>query len=196
MAKAFPNTGVTTGLSTDRSAMTGMGAGQQFFETDTNKTYVYNGSSWIQENDYTVGAMSVDSSGRVRMPNQPVFSAGRSAGPVAVGNTILFNTIIFNDGNCYNSSNGLFTAPITGRYVFNFHGMTTSSGYGWFAFIRNGADYLYGYNEASPVSVAYYHVSMSAPVYMSANDTFGVVIKGSSAFFGNGYNAFSGYLLS
>jgi len=51
MAKAFPNTGVTTGLSTDRSSMTGMVEGQFFYETDTNKVLVYNGSSWIELHD-------------------------------------------------------------------------------------------------------------------------------------------------
>lgn len=47
MAKAFPNTGATVGLAADRTAMTGMYAGQQFFETDTNLMFVYNGSAWV-----------------------------------------------------------------------------------------------------------------------------------------------------
>jgi hypothetical protein len=46
MAKSFPNTGVTTGLAADRTAMTGMYAGQQFFETDTSILYIYTGSEW------------------------------------------------------------------------------------------------------------------------------------------------------
>jgi hypothetical protein len=51
MAKAFPNTGVTTGLAADRTAMTGMTAGTYFYETDTKKISVYNGSSWVEIND-------------------------------------------------------------------------------------------------------------------------------------------------
>jgi hypothetical protein len=47
MAKSFPNTGTTVGLAADRSAMTSMFAGQQFFETDTNLMFVYNGSAWV-----------------------------------------------------------------------------------------------------------------------------------------------------
>jgi hypothetical protein len=51
MAKSFPNTGATTGLSTDRTGMTGMFDGQVFFETDTKFVYVYNGTSWILVNN-------------------------------------------------------------------------------------------------------------------------------------------------
>lgn len=50
MAKAFPNTGVTTGLAADRTAMTGMVTGQAFVETDTKRFWVYDGTDWI---DYT-----------------------------------------------------------------------------------------------------------------------------------------------
>lgn len=46
MAKSFANTGVTVGLAADRTALTGMFAGMQFFETDTKIMYLYNGSSW------------------------------------------------------------------------------------------------------------------------------------------------------
>ncbi len=46
MAKAFGGLGVTAGLAADRTSMTGMVAGQRFFETDTNREYVYNGSVW------------------------------------------------------------------------------------------------------------------------------------------------------
>ena len=46
MAKAFGGLGVTAGLAADRTSMTGMVAGQQFFETDTKIMYLYNGSSW------------------------------------------------------------------------------------------------------------------------------------------------------
>lgn len=53
MAKAFPNTGVTTGLAADRTAMTGMTAGTYFYETDTNKIWVYNGTSWLNTQDLT-----------------------------------------------------------------------------------------------------------------------------------------------
>ena len=55
MAKAFPNTGVTTGTAADRAALSGVFAGMQVFETDTNTLYIYNGSSWVDStNQYAV----------------------------------------------------------------------------------------------------------------------------------------------
>ena len=50
MARAFGGLGVTTGLVADRAALSGVVAGQQFFETDTNKTLVYTGSVWQELN--------------------------------------------------------------------------------------------------------------------------------------------------
>ena len=48
MAKAFGGLGVTAGLAADRASMSGMVAGQQFFETNTSALYVYTGSAWQQ----------------------------------------------------------------------------------------------------------------------------------------------------
>ena len=46
MARAFSGLGVQTGLAADRTALTGLVAGQQFYETDTGLMYLYTGSSW------------------------------------------------------------------------------------------------------------------------------------------------------
>ena len=46
MAKTFSGLGTTAGLAADRTSMTGMVAGQQFFETDTGIMYLYTGSAW------------------------------------------------------------------------------------------------------------------------------------------------------
>jgi len=48
MAKSFAGLGPTAGLAADRTSMTGMSAGQQFYETDTNKVYVYTGVGWVE----------------------------------------------------------------------------------------------------------------------------------------------------
>jgi hypothetical protein len=49
MAKSFPNTGATVGLAADRSALASPFAGMQFFETDTKRNWLYNGSTWIPD---------------------------------------------------------------------------------------------------------------------------------------------------
>jgi hypothetical protein len=44
--------GVTAGLAADRTSMTGLVAGMQFFETSTSILYVYNGTSWVNANPW------------------------------------------------------------------------------------------------------------------------------------------------
>ena len=58
--------------------------------------------------------------GRLDMPYQPAFHAIQPNSP-AVGDPIIFSTALFNVGNCYNVSNGKFTAPVAGTYFFVCH---------------------------------------------------------------------------
>ncbi len=72
MAKAFPNTGVTTGLAADRTALTSPFAGMQFFETNTNKLWVYNGSLWLQarpETSFNSSEINVNSTAYTNVSN-------------------------------------------------------------------------------------------------------------------------------
>ena len=62
MAKSFPNTGVTTGLAADRAALTSPFAGMQFFETDTNLMFVYNGSAWVLPYEQRVAQVNASGS--------------------------------------------------------------------------------------------------------------------------------------
>ena len=63
----------------------------------------------------------VDSSGRVTMPYQPSFSAYGSVytsstwGAIGGGN---WSSVAHNIGSHFNSSNGRFTVPVAGRYIF------------------------------------------------------------------------------
>jgi len=76
--------------------------------------------------------MRIDSSGRVTMPSQPSFSAytdiQRNFNSGAF-TPYIFELTRYNIGNHYNTSNGIFTAPVAGRYYFNcwIHWMQESS---------------------------------------------------------------------
>lgn len=120
MAKAFGGLGTTAGLAADRTSMTGMSAGQGFFETDTKKMFVYSGSAWVQDNDYTLAAMVIDSSGRVTLPYQPRFYALTTGilGTAGSYTKITYGSTYVNTGSHYSTSTGLFTAPVTGTYYF------------------------------------------------------------------------------
>lgn len=58
MPKSFSGLGVTIGLAADRTAISSPVAGQQFYETDTNKLYVYTGSAWAAPSMVDLGVMA------------------------------------------------------------------------------------------------------------------------------------------
>lgn len=62
--------------------------------------------------------ITLDSAGRVLMPNQPAFKAHANYSSFTNGDNIPFPTVSYNRGGCYNSSNFRFTAPVSGFYVF------------------------------------------------------------------------------
>ncbi len=59
----------------------------------------------------------LNSSGHFLNPNQPGFHA-KGLQSLTSGNTCIWPTTIFNVGGHYNSSNGRFTAPTSGMYMF------------------------------------------------------------------------------
>ena len=63
-------------------------------------------------------ALSIDSTGRVLTPARPCFSAYRNttSGTYYDSGDLVFDATTVNVGNCYDTSNGRFTAPITGSY--------------------------------------------------------------------------------
>jgi len=77
-------------------------------------------------------AITIDSSERVTMSSQPGFAARCNASNFACGNNQTWTDLVFdritaanggyNNGNHYNTSTGVFTAPIAGIYAINFCG--------------------------------------------------------------------------
>lgn len=140
MAKSFPNTGVTTGLSSDRSSMSGMFAGQEFFETDTKKLYLYNGTNWIEVKDCS-------------LTYKPSFSVTGNGGnvTVAAGAAFPFNTVNFDTGSNYNYSTYRFVAPVAGLYLFgvSYYAQQATS----VCFTKNGSQW-YSTADLNPLITA------------------------------------------
>ena len=140
--------------------------------------------------------------GSVHMPNQPSFSASDTAGHVYGGNpppTMVFNNADFNVGNHYDTSNGIFTAPIAGKYQFSFCGMA-AGGTGDFQvrILKNGGGYFNnngsgrGYGTFEPYG---FTVLMD----LAINETVQIKIYSSNTscyiYAGFTWNRFSGYLI-
>jgi len=139
-------------LATLQNATTGTTSGDgSYIALDGNNLQISNKES-ANVIFYTADTerMRIDASGRVTLPYQPSFRAyattAQTPGSQVV---IIFNndsaTNMFNIGSHYNTSNGRFTAPVTGVYVFQvqllFSGQTAGTG-GDTAIYKNGASII------------------------------------------------------
>lgn len=93
-------------------------------------------------------------------------------------NPVVFNATSYNIGNHYNTSTGLFTAPIAGRYVF-FAGIYSSVNPEQIWPILNGVR-----QQSFLVLPGVANIAGCAVFYLNANDTFGVTpwASGNSSF--------------
>ena len=82
--------------------------------------------------DLPIERMRIDSAGRVTTPFQPRFHA-KGLNTVTNNSNVVFPTAIFNVGGHYNTTNGRFTAPVTGYYMFGWTniGAIPSDVYRW-----------------------------------------------------------------
>ena len=150
------------------------------------------------ESDY-VQNMTITSAGYVMKPNQPAFFVYQAQGPwsLAAGDTFTFNTAELNVGSHYSTSNGRFTAPITGRYVFHFWSIYTgNAGNDYVQMYKNGAR-IYGgdVHFTNSVGSQWDSVHYSRLIQLSAGDY--VYMRSGSAhqYHGNHWGGWSGYLL-
>ena len=96
-------------------------------------------------------ALTIDSTGRILTPARPAFRARIAGSSSAHGDqgVLVFETEDFDIGGNYDTSNGRFTAPVTGIYWFAFNMITATNTSGGtptsgdsvaVRFIKNGSD--------------------------------------------------------
>jgi hypothetical protein len=131
----------------------------------------------------------IDSSGRHIIPNQPTASGAKTnvGGTVAPG-VIVWDSAPINAGSHYNTSNGIFTAPITGNYLAYAGVIASAENYGYLDIQRNGATVFWShFNQTGQ----WHWLSVSSVVRLSANDTLNFNYRGPSAgYYGSNHNQF------
>lgn len=152
------------------------------------------GAVRIKKAGYQDGII-LDPAGRVTMPYQPAFYAGKSNGDWT--GTCLFNDVRVNNGGHYSAATGRFTAPVAGRYVIAVNSLAAinnSTGHKFFAVRRNGANIA---NVYTYVRSGEHAIMTSSFVYELAAGDYIDVTGQDGAFYGASTlnTNFSAYLL-
>lgn len=137
----------------------------------------------IQDPTNSNTALTIDSSGRVSLPQIPCAcvtintsnSQDTSNPYTTTGADILFNKVTINQGSVYDSTNGKFTAPIAGIYEFSYTFLKdddSGANVTYFDMFKNGVSYvsnagsrLYDENPNT-----YGNMSQKTLVDLAAND--------------------------
>jgi len=151
-------------------------------------------SSWT----WASTPFAIDASGRVLIPEQPMFQAHSPADSTASGTTIVYGSTYTNIGNHYNTSTGIFTAPVAGRYLFTASCLFdyASGGYHRLDFKWNSTvSHRYGDTLENQAGPSYSSATISNIFNLSANDTIRMHNGSNVTTYGSNYGHFSGILL-
>jgi len=144
--------------------------------------------------------MTIDHNGYVTNPLQPAFNA-KSTNAIAISGsvTLTFNEVRSNASNSYNSSNGTFTAPVAGQYIFThkalYYNFNTNEYLDFYTYVNSSVRNQY---EQTGNAGGHTQVNYAEVVYLNANDTFKIVCNNRNVGAYNMYaqeNHFSGRLL-
>jgi len=127
------------------------------------------------------------------------FSVAYNPTSLSGNQTIIWNLVYHNVGSGYNSSNGLFTAPVSGYYHFTVWGMTSSSTSGVveFQFMKNGS--IVQQRPYGNAGSNYGNATGSIIEYLNIGDTMSIFLTNSTTMYAStnqSYNGFSGFYLS
>ncbi len=131
------------------------------------------GAFAIYDHTNSRGALEITPASHIKMAYQPAFYAGYSSSSSVTVNDATQMPVAdltkFNRGNCYSTSNGRFTAPVAGVYLFYFNYLYSSSGA--IQMMINGSSYnfsdtILSYSSSTSVESKPFTVS----AYLNVND--------------------------
>jgi hypothetical protein len=132
-------------------------------------------------------------------PHVPAFYVQKSAtaGNLGAHQPVVFETVKFNAMNVYNLHDGIFTAPVSGTYVFSWTIMTHGDALQYFNLVVDGQYYAHVHSAvtySTNTNVVVMHLDAQNEVWIAAEpnsaDTHPI-----STVHGGGYSTFSGWLL-
>ena len=165
--------------------------------TDTTTTVSNNLAANTIKHTGGTTAMTIDSAGRILKPAIPRFSARMTGSGMSSNSeswtTMVFDNTLVNNGSCYDTSTGEFTAPIAGDYWFSTHVLQGSSSpaYGVLKWLKYGSTNYTGNKCYSSTYDSW--MSLSVILTLAANDT--LVVQSYNRFSKADYGSFQGYLL-
>ena len=168
--------------------------------TITNADSSAGTGDWVfyRDNGSNVG-MKISSAGYVTTPSTVTFQAYGGTN-TAAGNYIIFTNTNWNDGGGYNTSNGIFTAPVAGTYLFTITGLYTANTATpphkvvWH--VNNANQGVLAEWQDGSISNSYNTIGNSSIIYkLSANDTMRVYVEASTAHISGGQTRYCGHLL-
>ena len=152
----------------------------------------------IQDHANSITAITIDSAGRVNQPAKPTFMATTgatgSASYFSANATAVFPSADVNIGNCYNASNGEFTAPIAGTYYFSSNMLSNVNTRLFFHLRKNNVTITGTLIETLSNSGEYQTGSTDCTVTLAANDKVTVFVANNPCY-GSQYANFKGFLL-
>jgi hypothetical protein len=178
------------------------GTGAMIYETDTGKSYIWDGSAWqqiaVSGSSPTLDTLTVSGNQTVNgysyAPNTPMFSARATAGTAATGTWNTYADVFVNVGNHFNTTNGLFTAPVAAKYFFIWSAFTEAANAAQVYFLLNGVAYNRAYTGNG--TTTYVALNPGIVIFnLAAGDTVGVYINLGQTHF-NQNNYFSGWMIA
>ena len=154
----------------------------------------------IQDHANSNTAMSIDSSGRVTTPARPTFKARPSSTTsIAINNDIVFGDVttsgygLHNIGSHYNTSNGIFTAPVAGVYFFQYCTYVNADTGAEVDLMLNGT--AVGVAREFGSSLGYSSLNHSQNLLLAASDEVKVRVVVGTAYVNVNVSSFSGFLI-